>query len=178
MNIIKLDLTHKEIIIDFLKMRKVPEYYIDDFCHTFLTGLKTFHAYGALLDSGKLAAVMGYYESTDEASWFLKRIYGTNREALRSVLTKLLQVNESIGINKWYVKLRLRKTVNKFCQSIIDHRYCMVDEYMVGAMQKCKFNLAWQVLYDRTLDKNDTVIKCVFLKPECRTVTFNAGGLY
>jgi len=183
MTIIKLTNEHSSDVINFLKSIDTNEYYIEDFCHTYLKDLQAFHSYGVFSNTGKLLTIMAYYESIDEASWFLTRVYGFHREANSKLLDTLISVNEQIGIYKWYIKtpnrIKNKDTIWKYIASKeVQSRYIITDEYIVGENQKCKYILVWQVLYDRILDKNETVVKCVFLKPKFRGKLVNAGGIY
>jgi len=183
MKIIELNESHISTVVSFLKSKNLSNYYVDDFCYTFLVGLQTFHAYGAFSNDGTLLSIMGYYESIDEASWFLTRVYGKNRLANRNLLDTITKLNEQNGIFKWYIKsphrTKNKDTIWRYIASKeVQSKYIIADEYIVGEKQKCKYTLVWQVLYDRILDNNETVVKCVFLKPEHRPILHNVGGIY
>jgi hypothetical protein len=58
-----------------------------------------------------------------------------------------------------------------------NERYDYFDEYYVEEKHQCKFNLSWQILYNRTLVPVDTVVRCTFLKQKYRNNIYNAGRL-
>jgi hypothetical protein len=160
---------------------RYSEIYHAAFVETYMSGLKNYHAYGAVEDN-KIVTALGFYESPDDASWYWSviRSNGGGPNATKAILDKVLEHNESNGRFKFYSMFPKKyiDTYRRFAFSEdASRRYGYYDEYMVGAKNVCKFNLAWQILYRRTLLPVETVVRCTYLKQEYRVELYNAGRL-
>lgn len=149
------------------------------FSNTYLTDLKSYHVFGGFED-GKLVCLIGFYVSTDDASWYWTHVKNVGPlNAIKEVLDAVMEWNESNGYNKFYsmFPLRYQKLYRRLAFSEKNsQRYGAFDEYFVKAKEQCKFNLAWQILYNRRLLPVDTVVRLTYLKPEYRSET-NGGNL-
>lgn len=198
MEIIKLDSTHKNLILPLFENEKYmgaelkDKYFLDPsenpvnfyheaFSNTYLSGLNSFHAYGAKDESGNIVALISFYESSDDASWYATNIRNIgDRQAVRSLLETAMRHNEANGRFKFYALWSAKHSpaLRRFIfTEWANERYDYFDEFYVPAKHQCKFNLHWQVLYNRTLIPVDTVIRCTFLKQKYRTEMYNAGRL-
>lgn len=161
---------------------KFDEFYHEAFSETYLSGLKSYHAYGAYDDNNNIIGLMGFYESTDDSSWYWNtiRTLGDNKSAIRALLDKVMEYNESNGRYKFY-SMFPKKYANVYRRLAFSpeasERYDYFDEYYVEAKHQCKFNFVWQILYNRTLVPVDTIVRCTFLKQKYRQNVYNAGRL-
>lgn len=149
------------------------------FVNTYLSDLKNFHSYGAVDDDGKVHALIGFYESVDEPSWFytLGRSGGDNK-LLKAVLDRIIEVEEAQGRLKVYSLVNLQHAAvlrRLYWSKYNSDRYHYVDEYMVPAKCKTYYNRDWELLFKRMLLPSDTVVRCSFLKQEFRE-TLPIGG--
>jgi hypothetical protein len=199
MNVIKLTNEHKSLIRPLFNYPKFmgtspdtdyfiePDYKFDDTYHenfslTYLSDLKTYHSYGVQDDSGNFLAILGFYESPDDASWYWNtiRTLGNNKKAIRLLLDKAIEHNEANGRFKFYSMFPKRYTGvyrRLAFSSAANERYDYFDEYYVEAKHQCQFNLSWQILYNRVLVPVDTVVRCTFLKQKYRENIYHAGRL-
>jgi hypothetical protein len=157
------------------------EYYHTAFSDTYLSDLNNYHAYGAIDDGGIVQGLIGFYESTDDASWYGTHIKNSgDKKVAQLLLDTAIKHNEERGRLKFYTlwsakhaKLLRRFTFSEWA----NERYDYFDEYMIPLKHQCKYNLHWQILYNRTLIPIDTVVRCTFLKNAYRTNWSNAGRL-
>lgn len=197
MTVIKLDHTHVEAIKPLFLHKKYmgidlndPAFIITDssfneityniFCNNYLSNLKNFHAYGYLKD-GIVNALISFYESIDEPSWYytIYRSLGNNN-LLRYVLDKVIEHNESNGRLKFYSLTHQRHTrlLRRFHWSKYnDERYGYFDEYYVPAKAKVYYTNAWELLYNRLLVPETSIVRCNFLKQEYRKSLPQGGNL-
>ena len=99
MEIVKLGSEHEQSIYDIFGKRKFmgvesekfveesekfKKLYHEMFSNTYLTGLKSYHAYGAF-EEGKIQGIISFYESIDEPSW-----YGTGIRSLGNKKCKVI----------------------------------------------------------------------------------------
>lgn len=157
------------------------EIYHAAFVETYMSGLKNYHAYGAVED-GVIVSALGFYESPDDASWYwgVVRSNGGGSSATQAMLDRVLKHNEDNGRFKFYSMFPKKyiSSYRRFAFSeYASERYGYFDEYTVDEKHVCKFNLVWQVLYRRTLLPVETVVRCTFLKQEYRGELYNAGRL-
>lgn len=151
------------------------------FNDTYLSGLKNFHAMGAIDDDGKLQGFITFYETPDEPSWYytLCRSSG-GRQVAKDMLDKVIEYNEANGRMKFYTLVNSRQTklLRRFSWSEYnDARYGYFDEFEVPEKCKCFYTTHWEVLFKRALLPVKTVVRCSFLKQECRQVLSVGGGL-
>jgi hypothetical protein len=150
----------------------------DIFCSNYLTDLNNFHAYGYLED-GKVKALISFYESTEEPSWFytIYRSSGDNN-LLRLVLDEVIKHNEERGRLKFYTLTHATHTklLRRFHWSKYNNeRYGYFDEFLVPAKNKCFYVNPWELLFKRFLVPEDSIVRCNYLKQEYRT-TLPIGG--
>jgi len=178
MQIVKLDVTHRDITQELFAVTKSQFYHV--FEETYMSGLKNHHAYG-MIDNNKLVGLISFYESIDDASWYGTHMRNSgDKKVIEMLLDRVIQHNEERGRFKFYTLWPANQTkiLRRFAFSDwAKNRYDYFDEFMVPAKHQCKFTLPWQILYGRTLISHDTVLRCTFLKQEFRTELFNAGGL-
>lgn len=157
------------------------EYYHTAFSDTYLSDLNSYHAYGAIDNEGIFQGLIGFYESSEDASWYGTHIKNSgDKKVAQLLLDTAIKHNEERGRLKFYTlwsakhaKLLRRFTFSEWA----NERYDYFDEYMVPLKYQCKYNLHWQILYNRTLIPIDTVVRCTFLKNIYRSNWSNAGRL-
>ena len=157
------------------------EYYHTAFSDTYLSDLNSYHAYGAIDDGGIFQGLIGFYESSEDASWYGTHIKNSgDKKVAQLLLDTAIKHNEERGRLKFYTlwsakhaKLLRRFTFSEWA----NERYDYFDEYIVPLKHQCKYNLHWQILYNRTLIPIDTVVRCTFLKNIYRPNWSNAGRL-
>jgi len=200
MQVVKLTSEHAEKIKPLFKLKKfmgvdpvnnyfvgTAEFQFDEMYHkafitTYLTDLNSYHAYGCVEDSGEITSILGFYESPDDASWYWNhvRTTGNNAADIKLLLDNVIKHNEAKGRFKFY-SMFPKKYINVYRRLAFSkynsERYDYFDEFSVDVKHQCKFNLHWQILYNRTLVPVDTVVRCTFLKQKYRTSLFNAGNL-
>lgn len=195
MSVVKLDQSHAESVKGLFSNKKYmgvdvlsPTFTHGDvnfntllyeiFCSNYLSDLNNFHAYGYLED-GVVKALISFYESSEEPSWFYT-IYRSsgNNNLLRGVLDAVIKHNEDRGRLKFYTLTHVNHTklLRRFHWSKYNNeRYGYFDEFMVPARHKCFYINAWELLYKKFLVPEDSIVRCNFLKQEYRT-TLPIGG--
>lgn len=189
MQIMKLDQSHRQSSENLFKSNKYMGVTFDQkgwaadaaaynqltykiFCDTYLSGLKNFHAYGAINDAGEVEAFISIYEAVDEAAWYYtvhRNIGETNH--IPAILDKIIEIQEQAGRLKFYSLMtgRHSKAMRKFIYSDYNNeRYGYIDEYTVPAKCKCVYTNAWEILFKRFLIPVDTIVRCSYLKQEYR----------
>lgn len=199
MNVIKLTSEHVDAVRPLFKLPrfmgvstdknyfvgdelKFEEFYHQAFTETYLSGLKSYHSYGYFDEEDNITAVISFYESGEDASWYWNhvRTLGNNSTHIKAVLDKVIEHNENNGRFKFYSmfpskyinvyrRLAFSKTASK--------RYDYFDEFQVESKHQAMFALPWQILYNKTLVPVDTVVRCTFLKQKYRKKLFHAGRL-
>jgi len=157
------------------------DYYHTAFSDTYLADLNSYHAYGAVDEAGIFQGLIGFYESSEDASWYGTHIKNSgDKKVAQLLLDTAIKHNEERGRLKFYTlwsskhaKLLRRFTFSEWA----NERYDYFDEYIVPSKHQCKYNLHWQILYNRTLIPIDTVVRCTFLKNIYRPNWPNAGKL-
>ena len=152
---------------------------LDFFAATYLSDLNNYHAYGAI-DNGIVQAYIGFYESNDDAAWYWNHVRSFGNNMIKPVLDRVIEHNEGRGRLKFYSMFpkRYAKIYRRLAFSRYNNeRYDYFDEFYVESRHQCKFNLPWQVLYNRTLAPVDTIVRCTFLKQNYRYNITNAGML-
>ncbi len=194
MNIIKLTSIHTEAVKPLFYLKKymgVSDFDQGDstfrdrlyeiFCDNYLSDIDNFNAYGAIDDNGKVQALISFYSSSEEPSWFFT-IYRSagNNYLLKYILDKVIEFNEEHGRLKFYTLVNAEHSnlLRKFTWSKYNsERYGYFDEFVVPSQFKCFYNNPWDLLYKRALIPADTVVRCNFLKQEYRTTLPIGGGL-
>lgn len=198
MNIIELNLTHKELVIPLFYSRNYmgvdlhSTYFVDTdnttvekvfyniFVDTYLSGLTNYKAL-ALVDQGEIKSLISFYTSPDEPSWYGTMIRSLkNKNYVRPLLDAAMSYNEEHGRLKFYTlwssdhaKLLRRFAFSKEANA----RYDYVDEIFVPARTKCFYTNYWQILFNRTLIPTNAIVRCTFLKQEYRTNLPVGGNL-
>lgn len=150
------------------------------FSYTYLSGLQNYHAFGKFAEDGTITTLISFYVSQEDASWYWTHIKNSgDPAAARECLDGVLAFNEANGYYKFY-SMFPKKHENFYRRLIFSdynkNRYDAVDEFFVKEKEQCKFNLAWQILYNRVLSPVETVVRLTYLKPEFRTLP-NGGNL-
>ena len=197
MTVVKLDSSHKDAVKELFQTKKYMGIDVADssfnpngdgdefnevlyniFCSNYLSDLNNFHAYGYLED-GKVKALISFYESNEEPSWFYT-IYRSsgNNNMLRDVLDEVIKHNEERGRLKFYTLTTSKHTklLRRFHWSKYNNeRYGYFDEFLVPAKNKCLYINPWELLFKRFLIPEDSIVRCNFLKQEYR-ITLPIGG--
>lgn len=199
MNIVKLDTTHIPLIQHLFngpkfmgvdvdknyfvgKNYQFSTFYYEAFIETYISGLKNYHAFGAMDQDGNINTVLGFYQSQDDSSWYWNQVRssGHNRKEIQSTLDEVIKFNEADGRLKFYsmFPLEYRNLYRRLAFSQFNaERYDYFDEYYVPLKHSVRFTLHWQILYNRTLVPTDTIVRCTFLKQKYRDDLYNAGRL-
>lgn len=177
MKIIKLD----HLYANEIKSMFDNDSHFENFVNTYLFDLENFHAIGRLNNNDKLTDVISFYESTDEASYYITNIlHVTDKVNTAGIFDSIINYNEKQGRLKFYSlvdftqidcwnEIHLSKKINK------DYGY--FDEFEIPARHQCIYTLPWQILFSRTLFTNDTVLRCHYLKQEKRKIIPIGGRL-
>jgi hypothetical protein len=197
MQVVKLDQTHIQATRHLFDNRiymgnKITMFYGDphkdrsDFYHeafhtSYLSGLKNYHAFGMVDSNGQVQGMLTFYQSIDDASWYCTNLRNSgDREVMRSILDEVIRYNEDCGLMKFYtlVSVKHARLLRRWTFSEwANERYGYVDEYMVPAKTQCKYNMPWQVLFNRILLPVDSIVRCSYLKQEFRDQPPVAGFL-
>lgn len=151
----------------------------DNFCDTYLSGLKNFKAFGAI-ENDAVTAMIAFYESVETPDWYWTQIRSKNRKAIPMVLDEVAAYNEKNGRLKFYslFNSKYAKTYRKLAFSkTMNERYGFFDEFIVPEKAKCFYLVPWQVLFNRVLVPAETLVRCTYLKQEYRQTLPIAGGL-
>ena len=117
---------------------------------------------------------MGFYQSVDDASWYLTFVYSIDENDLLDVLDEVCLYNEQNGLLKFYAS-DMSTEFNSIQNELT--RYQSVIEFEVEPKHHCVFTFPWQILFRRVLSINTVQVKCFFLKNQHRTKVFQAGRL-
>jgi len=151
------------------------------FCDTYLSDLNNFCAFGAVDNEGIVHALMSFYISDDEPSWFftIGRSLGNNF-LLKDILDEVMKYNENMGRLKFYTCMNIEQAHLMrrlgFSKEAAK-RYDYFDEYIVNENHKPFYLLHWEILFKRSLIPVKTVVRCTFLKREYRTVLPIGGNI-
>jgi len=153
------------------------DYYHKMFCQTYLSELQNYHAFGAVDDDGQVQALIAFYESNEDPSWYWSHVRSKDSKQIKLILDAVVSYNESNNRYKFYSMFPLKYDAlyrRLAFSKQTSERYGAFNEFYIKAREKCVYNLPWQILYNRTLVPVDTVVRCTYLKPEYRTLT--SGG--
>ena len=166
---------------DFFAKNAMARIYHKGFCTTYLTDLKSYHAFGAFDDEGEIIGAISCYQSSDEPAWYGTQIRSKNsKKVARALLDEMIKFNESTGRFKFYTLWNAKhaKLLRRFSFSNwADERYDYFDECLVPAKNKCVYTHHWQILFNRILLPNDTIVRCTFLKQKYREITPLGGNI-
>jgi len=155
--------------------------YYTNFCNTYLSGLNSYHAFGAFNDNGEVIGFIGFYESSDNAEWYWTHVLtkdAAGKKVIPAILDKVIAYNESNGRLKFYSmwNAKYAKVYRRLAFSIENsERYDSFDEYMVPAKHRVLYTMPWMVLYGRILLPVDSIVRCTFLKQQYREELLIAG---
>jgi hypothetical protein len=159
---------------------EVTEHYHETFTQTYLSGLNNYHCLGAI-ENEKILGLLCFYESNEDASWYCTSIRNSGeKNIIKLLLESAMKYNENNGRFKFYSLFSSKhaKVMRKFAfTEWANERYDYFDEFLVESKNQCKYNLHWQILYNRTLVPVDTVVRCTFLKNKFRKPLYNAGRI-
>ena len=149
------------------------------FCDAYLSDLNNFCAFGAIDENGVIHALISFFISDDEPSWYLTN--GRSRGhtfVFQHILDKIIKYNESNGRLMFYTILNSKQA--HLMQSMgLTHwtleRYDYFDQYKVNASERPFYQSHWEILFKRTLIPVDTTIRCTFLKQKYR-ISLPIGG--
>lgn len=151
------------------------------FAATYLSGLKNYHAYGAIDDNGVIHCYIGFYESIDDPAWYWNHLRSSGDSSLiKDVLDAVIAHNEERGRLKFYSMFpqQYTGTYRRLAFSKLNNeRYDYFDEFSVDAKTMCKYTLPWQILFNRTLLPTNVVVRCTFLKQKYRIQLPQCGRL-
>jgi hypothetical protein len=165
-----------------IELEPLETYFHANFCNAYLAKRKNHHAYGYFDETGNITATIGFYESSDDASWYwnMVRTTGSNQREVKHVLDAVIKHNEERGRLKFYsmFPLQYRKVYRRMAFSEwASERYDYFDEFYVEAKNQCRFTLPWQIMFNRTLVPTDSLVRCTFLKQKYRDELFNGGAI-
>jgi hypothetical protein len=156
---------------------KISNFYHQIFCQTYLSDSKNYHAFAAFDDTDTVVALIGFYESNEDPSWYWTHVKSSNSTAVKIVLDAVVEHNENNKRFKFFSMFPLKydKAYRRLAFSKkTSERYGAFNEFYVKARERCLYTLPWQILYNRVLLPVDTVVRCTYLKPEYRTLV--SGG--
>jgi hypothetical protein len=150
------------------------------FCDTYLSDLNNYHAFGSYdAETNKVNALISFYESNTEPSWYLTSGRSTgNNLLLKDILDTIMYYNESNGRLKFFTVMNSRQArlMRKLGFSKRNaKRYDYFDEYIVNPQQKTFYLDHWEILFGRILLPVETVVRCTFVKKEYR-INLPKGG--
>jgi hypothetical protein len=167
--IVKLNSSHAELIRPLFKSNAVHEHY----CNTYLSDLKNFHAWGSITDS-IVTNFISYYEYCDDPAYYITKYVVTPQQESQ-ILDTVLAVNESVGRLKFYVRTDIASIQN--WSQVNRERYDYFDEYCVPSKNRCYYSVAWEVLFNRTLAEQDSIVRCYYLKSQYRNILPLGGNI-
>ena len=142
---------------------KMPQGIDDRFDETYLSDLKSFHAFGAVED-GLVTSFLAFYASVNEPAWFCTEVIKYDDTSMQQIVDSVIEYNETNGRLKFYTLVGSGHDI-----VTADHRYDYFDEFYVPQQSKCFYTVPWETLYKRTLLPVRTIVRCNFLKQEYRT---------
>ena len=155
-------------------------YYVN-FCNTYLSGLNSYHAFGAFNENGEVIGFIGFYESSDNAEWYWTHVLtkdAAGKRVIPAILDAVIDYNEKNGRLKFYSmwNAKYAKVYRRLAFSEKNNeRYDSFDEYMVPAKHRVLYTMPWMVLYGRILLPVDSLVRCTFLKQKYREKLLVAG---
>jgi hypothetical protein len=195
MNVVKLTSKHIEgvqpLFFSKLEYMGSDSFYKEDnkfeerlyqiFCDTYLTDLQNFHAFGVVDNSGCVLAFISFYESVDDASWYLTNGRSLGKNALlRQILDAIMEYNEKNGRLKFYTLINANhaRLIRRlaFSKTAVE-RYDYFDEYIIEPRCKTFFSNHWEILFKRSLLPVTSLVRCTFLKQKYRTSLPNSGNI-
>ena len=139
---------------------------VDMFCSYYLSNLNNFHAYG-YIKNNTCQSLIAFYESDEEPAWYctLHKNVG-NSIYLKQVLDTVIEHNENNNRLKFYT-LHTSSPV-QYWSKYNKGRYEFTNEVIVPGKSKCVYTNHWELLYNRSLLVDDSLIRCNFLKQKYR----------
>jgi hypothetical protein len=198
MQILKLDISHKDKITDLFSHDKLmgvevegnwsqrdaeshSRFVQDVWEKTYLTNLNNFHAYGLFDDDDNLQCIISLYDSSDEPSWYYTMCRSRGDiKVVKKLLDHVIEVQEKKNRFKFYTLVNVKHAplLRKFTYSEYNNeRYGYYDEFIVPAKTRCYYNNAWELLFKKFLLPVDSIVRCSFLKQEYRSEIPIAGNI-
>lgn len=112
------------------------------------------------------------YQSQDEASWYLTHKVGNGD--ITHLISEAIEYNQNCNLFKFYMII---PTTNLDTFSLGINEYDYFDEMIVPKKTRCYYSTIWQLLYQRVLPTEDTIVRCYYLKKEYRKTINIAGTL-
>jgi hypothetical protein len=157
---------------DFFAKTNMARIYHKGFCTTYLSDLTSYHAFGAFDEDDNIIGAISCYQSTEEPAWYGTQIRSMrNKNIARALLDHMIKFNEEAGRFKFYTLWNAKhaKLLRRFNFSDwANERYDYFDECLVPAKTRCLYTHHWQILFNRILLPNDTIVRCTFLKQQYR----------
>jgi hypothetical protein len=201
MSVVRLSSEHVDAIKDLFYFQKLmgsnvnsPEYeyfktvgnekninsrIYSNFCETYLSDLKQFHAFGYVQDE-IVKCIIAFYVASDEPSWYNTVCYGSgDRDFLVQSWDAVLKYNEENGIYKFFTVFNTdleRMQRRLYWSKYNNERYGYFNEYMLPKKTKTVYEKHWKILFNQILLPNDSIVRCNYLKPEYRS-TVIAGNI-
>jgi hypothetical protein len=165
-----------------LRTDDIGQIYHETFCSTYLSGLRSYHAYGCINEeTDEITSLISFYESTDNAEWYWTQVRSIgNNQDVKMLLDKVIEHNEIRGRFKFYSmwNVKYQRIYRRFAFSKYNNeRYDYFDEYVVPSKTRCLYTVPWMVLYNRTLVPVDSIVRCSFLKQQYRKKLSVAGNI-
>ena len=195
MTVTKLDCTHidgvKHLFYNnekymgsdiFFKREGFSERMYDMFCETYLANLTRHHAYG-IVNNGQVDALISFYESSHDPSWYLTFARGSGDSTLfKDILDKVIDHNEKQGRLKFFSLVNAKYAHPKLWRKLMyskynNERYGFFDEYCTPKDTKCFYELHWDIMYRHFALPVDSVMRCTFLKQEYRDSLPKGGNI-
>ena len=176
MKIIELDILQRDAIIQLFYDVGDTRANYQRFVDTYLADLTSYKSFGIEQEDGSISSLISFYMSRDDASWYITDIKTTdNRDDLRILIDSITAFNEESGRLKFY-KLCNHTDIDQI-DIFMNTRYDYIDECIVPAKTRCIYNNYWQILYNRMLPSNDTIVRCSFLKAKHRKLVPIGGNI-
>jgi hypothetical protein len=168
MQVIKLNHTHRDSIENLFEGNQAA---LDQFSSTYLSDLKSFHAWGCV-ENDSVTAFVSLYESHDEPSWYITQYRQLKSNSIHIITDHIIQDQEKRGRLKFYALDHFENSVLSDHNSL---RYNCVDEYSVSAKQRCYYTNAWELLFRRGFLDHCVLVQCYYLQQQYR-VPLPIGG--
>jgi hypothetical protein len=162
--IIKLLPQHQPVVkelMDTATLKSTNPLSFEMFAGIYLTDLNNFHAYG-YFDNDELKAVISFYESDEDPAWYCTSYLGMRENDINTLLEGVILHNEN---NK---RLKFYTLVDLLWDKYQNDRYTYVNELLIPSLTRCNYTNHWEVLFNRSLLRTDTIIRCYYLKQQHR----------
>jgi len=151
------------------------------FCDTYLSRLDSFCAFGAMNEAGVIEALISFFISEEEPSWYLTDGRSSvqpshtpnsrgNNQLFLNLFDKIIEFNEQGGRYKFYTvnHIDARNKLEFGLSDKVVERYSHFDEYKVNASERPFYQSHWEILFKRALLPFDAFVRCTFLQQKYR----------